>query len=161
MVAQVAKVALAEAENQKMASLAQYKLLSDEWANDPLGRGYAAMTDADLLTSLNTADRDNPDAVLDASQIYEEIDRTEWNALNNAQQSRIKNILDLVQQIPVGPGSKARSEFVSLFGGTSNTVQALAALPSVKIGRGTEIGWGEVRQRDLGRVRGERSAGKL
>lgn len=33
------------------------RILEDEIAKDPLGRGYSAMTDLQLLDSLNTADR--------------------------------------------------------------------------------------------------------
>ena len=38
-----------------------YTILCPEIANDPLERGYAAMSDEELANSLNTADRSKPD----------------------------------------------------------------------------------------------------
>ena len=144
-----------------MATLAQYKVLGDELTNDPEARGYAGMTDDQLLTSGNAADFFNPNATLDSAQIFEALDAAELAGLSAAAQDRLKRVLDLGQSIKIGPGTRARAELVAIFGGGSTTVANLAALPGVKISRMTLIGWGFLKQKDLGRVRGEQAAGKI
>jgi len=39
-----------------------YTILKNEITNDPLGRGYASMSDAQVAASLNTVDRTVPDS---------------------------------------------------------------------------------------------------
>jgi hypothetical protein len=106
---------------------------------DPLTRGYAGMSDSALATSLNTANRDNWIS-LSSSQIFETIDIPEFQALNAANKARIDRLLGLGDGIQTAPGSQARSELVTVFGGGSVTIAALAALANKPRSRARELG---------------------
>ncbi len=140
--------------------LVQLGGLKNEIDTDPLARGYAGMTDDELVTSLNTKDRDFW-IELTSAQIYALIDLTELAAKSTAEQVRIDRILSLAGQIATAPGANARAEFISVFGGSSTTISNLATVANVPISRATELEIGQVKNRDLGRMRIEAAKGLI
>jgi len=119
----------------------RYQILTDELNNDPLGRGYAGMSDADVVDSLNTADRDNWVELLSA-EVFEVTDRSEFIALSSGNKDRVDRIFSLGSAIPSKPGSNARAELIAVFGSTSVTIQNLASIANQPISRAQELGLG-------------------
>lgn len=109
--------------------MSAYKLRR-ELLDDPLGLGYAAMTDAEALASLtDDAARPAPDREsLLASEIYEVIVRSEYLAKTDAEKSELSLVLGLEGQIDVSSGSKARAALAAIFDAGSLTRTALLAL---------------------------------
>lgn len=119
---------------------AQRLVLRDELLTDPLARGYSGMTDAQAAASLNTANRTRQKTHLTGAQIYECMDRTEFEAKTDPQKVYVRDILGLGGDILVTSGSKTRSVFVAVFGAGSATINALVALVTETISRATEVG---------------------
>lgn len=122
--------------------------LDIEVTADPLGRGYAGMTDQQLLDSLNALDRTRNVTDLSAEIVYDAIDHTEWNALTDAQRTRIMELLHMPDGVNLW--GRALDEFKSIFGTGSATAASLNALRTVPISRSEECGWSAVvRMKDL------------
>jgi hypothetical protein len=117
-----------------------YQILYDEITNDPLGRGYSGMTDEDIATDLNTAYRTETRDTLSSAEIYENLDVVEFQEKSDAQKVYVRDILGLGDEVQVGPGTKARTVLISVFGPGSDTITALAAMLEVPISRAQEIG---------------------
>ena len=111
-----------------------------ELVNDPLGRGYAGMTDQQQLDDLKDPRRDNW-VSLSASQIFEAIDAAEFIGLAPAKKARVDRILGLGAEIQTAPGSQARAELISIFGGSSTSITNLVAIANQRVSRTTEMGW--------------------
>lgn len=124
--------------------MADYQILADELAIDPLGRGYSAMSDVEAADDLNTAYRDIWIPLLSA-QIFEAVDSSEFQALNNLGKERVDRILGLGAEIQTVPGSKARAEMVAVFGSGSDTITNLIALAKRFQTRSNELNWGRNR----------------
>ncbi len=122
---------------------AQYDTLTSELTTDPLGRGYSGMSDAAVLADLNTAYRDNWVPVSGA-EMFEALNATEFTALSPGDRARVDRILSLsigsTGGIATAPGSQARAEMISVFGGGSATITALAAIANQQITRAAELG---------------------
>ena len=114
--------------------------LKTEVQGDPLGRGYAGMTSAQILTDLQTINRTRNKTGLNPSEVYQNIDQTEWAALNTFQQEEVWNILHLGD--PLDPFGREATRFVAIFGGGSVTITALKALRVDNISRLQQIGIG-------------------
>lgn len=118
--------------------------LKTEVDTDPIGRGYAGMTDQQVADDLRTAYRTGTRSTMDSSEIYEHVDRAEFASKTALDQERIKIIYGLGNDVKVGPGSKARNEFIAIFGAGSATITALASALSTSISRAEELGLGAV-----------------
>ena len=121
--------------------------LRTELNNDPLGRGYAGMTDEGAADDLNTVYRTRQKANLSGAEVYEQVDNTEFLALTAAEQAEVWDIVHLSGEgsgISITPGSKARTRFVALFGGGSATIVDILAYITEDISRGIELGIGIV-----------------
>jgi len=128
--------------------------LQAERTNDPLGRGYAGMTNAQFLASITAKDRDNDRATMSAGEIMEQIDGTEFAALNAASKARVDRVLGLGAEIIIGPGNahNALQELLAAFGGGSATVIALSTARNVKRSRAEELGLPVPQEPDVGRT---------
>jgi hypothetical protein len=113
--------------------------LKNELINDPLGRGYVAMTDAQAVTSLLTKNRPKDKLTMTASQIFEAIDLTEYTALSAADKGRVDVVLGLGDNIFIGPSSKARSFLAGAFSANTATRTALLNSAVELISRSTEL----------------------
>ena len=124
--------------------------LKTEITDDPLGRGYAGMTDAEIAISLNTANREVNKTLMTASEVLNAIDITEWNALTDAAQQKIWDVLDIGEINPFGIEATI---FVAVFGGGSATITALAAVRKTIVSRASELGLSGMAISDITKVR--------
>ena len=112
--------------------------LKDEITNDPLTLSYSGMTDLDLTNSLNALTRSQNKTSMSASEIYNQIDETEWLALTDPQRQEIWDILHLGD---VNPFGLEADRFLAIFG-AGTTISALNAARVTSISRAAEIGIG-------------------
>lgn len=132
--------------------MADIKTLVDELTNDPLGRGYAGMTDQEVVDSLNAADRSRNKQAITGDDAFQATDAAEWGTLSDPQRSQW---LAFCGRQTIDPFGSANVAFVqSIFGGGSQTVQSLAALRLEAISRAEELGYpGRVRLGHVERAR--------
>lgn len=116
-----------------------YQALWTEISTDPLSRGYAGMTDAEIAESLNTADRTITRDTLGSAEIYEQIVVSEFQALTDGEKTLVRDILGLGGNIQVGPGTKARTVLINVFGAGSQTITDLAAALEQTVSRAAEL----------------------
>jgi len=116
--------------------------LADEIANDPLGRGYAAMNRDAIVASLNAVDRAVNRDSMTGTEIGAAIDPAEYNALTDAGKDRV---IGLVSRDSVDPFGFAATVMIDVFGGGSATVTALASARTKTISRAQEIGYRRVK----------------
>ena len=116
--------------------------LQNERTNDPLSRGYSGMTDVQFLSSITTENRVIARTLLNAGEIFEQIDAAEFTALSAASKGRVDRVLGLGANIIVGPGNnhQAVQELIAAFGGASATLTNLAALRDELKSRAVELG---------------------
>lgn len=113
--------------------------LRTEVLNDPLGRNYASMTDAQAATSLNTANRPTTRTVIPSREIIGATVPSEWASLTAAEKQRYQTItgageVDASQQ-------NVRDAFLAMFAGGTTTRANLAALQNgPSITRAAELG---------------------
>lgn len=119
-------------------------VLATELTTDPLGRGYAGMSDAQAAASLNTANRDGPDR--DVIPSYELINATvpaEWAALSAAEKQRYQTITG-AGMVDIS-NTNVRSSLAAMFtAGTTTRTNMLALRAGPQISRATELGLGVV-----------------
>lgn len=121
------------------------RALVREITADPLGRGYAGMSDAEVVADLQTVYRDNWSA-LSSSQVFESIDIAEFQSLSAAEQVRVDRILGLGDDIQTAPDTQARAELLAVFSAGSATIAALIVLANPGQSRAQELGLGRVRE---------------
>lgn len=131
-----------------------YQVLKNELVTDPLGRGYAAMTNAAAATSLNAPYKTLERPTLSPAEIYEAIVQSEWVALTDAQRNDIRDILNLGGAVQIDTGKRARTVLLSIFGAATTTRSRLASLVQYQIPRCVEIDWpGGVGEADVAAAR--------
>ena len=120
----------------------QVSILQDEKTNDPLTRGYSAMTDQQFMDSMNTADLEQERTSMSSGEIMEQISGAEFAALTAAETARVDRVLGLGADVIIGPGNlhNAVQELIAVFGGISLTIIALDAARSISITRAQELG---------------------
>jgi hypothetical protein len=120
--------------------------LRTELLTDPLSRGYSTMTDQQAADSLNTVDRPAPDMeTISNTDLYEAIDRSEYNPLTENEKDRLRILLGL-ETIRVASGDQGRAEILALFGAGTTTRANLIALATGQLqSRATELGLPTVR----------------
>jgi hypothetical protein len=124
----------------------QMRILEDEIAGDPLGRGYSGMTDAQLLDSLNTANRNRDRTEMTGREVKAQVNVTEYNALTDAKKQQM---IELLKQEDLNLFGLDKNILADIFGGGSTTGINLATARVESISRGVEIGWGMVKEMDL------------
>ena len=112
--------------------------LAAELKNDPLNRGYAAMTDQQIVDSLNAVDRTLPRDAVPTSEVFEAIVPEEYAALTAAQKASVNLILSL-DSVRVN-GANTRGALLDAFGPGKTTRANLAALQTRPVSRAEEIG---------------------
>lgn len=113
------------------------RLLEDEIANDPLDRGYAGMTDAQLLVSLNAETQSRNRTSMTGREVKAAIDATEFAAKSDAQKQQI---IELCKRDDLDLFGLDKEILVDIFG-VSTTGTALLAARVESTSRSTEIGW--------------------
>ena len=124
--------------------------LKDEITTDPLTRGYSEMTDAEVATSLNVINRERDKKSLTGTEVLNAIDITEWNALTDAAQQKIWDVIHLGTINPFGVEATI---FIAVFGGGSDTITELAVIRKESISLATELGLGVVKEIHVQRAR--------
>jgi len=122
------------------------RLLENEIADDPLVRGYSGMTDEQLLTSLNTANRDSNRTSMTGREVKTHVDVTEYNALSAAKKQQI---IELLNRDDLNLFGLDKDILVDIFGRVSTTGSNMSSARVESISRATEIGWGVVTAKDL------------
>ena len=131
-----------------------YRILADELAGDPLGRGYAGMTDAAAATPLNTANRAVERGLVAAHEIFEAIVPSDWTVLSAAEKQRLQTIMSL-GEVNLR-GTNTRAALAAAFGAGTATRTALVALQSEMMSRAAELGLSAVAKNDVTVARGGR-----
>ncbi|MHA2085557.1 MAG: hypothetical protein ACXABD_17515 [Candidatus Thorarchaeota archaeon] len=113
--------------------------IRDELLTDPLGRGYAAMTDQEAADDLNTEYRTRNRTSMTGDEVFQSIEsQVVWGALTDNQRLEF---LSLCGRETIDPFGSANVDLVKeIFGSTSPTVTALAALRVEAISRAVELG---------------------
>ena len=127
--------------------------LKTELTTDPLGRGYAGMTNTQVVTSLRTANRTVERRSVSGSQIYNAIVPSEFSTLLATQQQLVRDVFGLGDTIDVRTGTNARAVMLAAFGAGTTTRANLIALVQETISRAAELGLGDVREGDVARAR--------
>jgi len=124
--------------------------LKTEIDADPLTRGYAGMTDAQVKADGHTKYRTRNKTSLTGSEVLNAIDKTEFNSKTDAQKQQV---WDLVHLGTLNPFGIEASLMVDIFGGGSVTIVALQALRVESISRWEELSLGNVREGHIQKVR--------
>ena len=127
--------------------------LKTELTTDPLGRGYAGMTNTQVVTSLRTANRTVERRSVSGSQIYNAIVPSEFSTLLATQQQLVRDVFGLGDTIDVRTGTNVRAVMLAAFGAGTTTRANLIALVQETISRAAELGLGDVREGDVARAR--------
>lgn len=132
--------------------MANVFLLEDEVTNDPLGRGYVGMTNAEVAADLNTEYRSiEPDSI--STEVFlRGMDKGEWNGLTDVDRQYLQ-ILLAREMIDIRTGTETRDALLALFPGGSQTRTNLLALATITVSRGVELGFGFVGEGDVWDVR--------
>lgn len=118
-------------------------ILKTELTTDPLARGYAGMSDEEAASSLNTViDRVLNKTSMSGSEVYNAIVESEYDLLTDPQKQEVWDILHLGD---INPFGLEATRFMTIFGGGSATITALASLRKTDVSRGVELGLGHVR----------------
>lgn len=133
--------------------MANYVNLKNEVTNDPLARGYASMTDAQVAADLNTAYRTRERTSLSGSEIFNSIVPAEFAALADSQKQFVRDVFSLGDSVNVSTGTNARAVLLDAFGAGSTTRTNLAALVLESISRAQELELWTITEQDVGRVR--------
>ena len=113
--------------------------LKSELITDPLGRGYAGMTDQQTADSLNAANRTTTRGVIDSYEVIEATVPTDWSNLSSAEKQRYQTIVSTGQVNMAGTNTRAM--LAAMFGAGTQTRANLTALQNgPSISRATELG---------------------
>jgi len=121
--------------------------LIDEITNDPLTKGYAGMTDQEVVDSLNASNRSLPTPPVNGGQLMENIDSSEFASLTPSNVSNLQilvtaaqggldlnnaNVFQDIEDI-FSPGSASHNSISALKSFSGSRAQELK-LPKVKLG---------------------------
>lgn len=127
-------------------------LLQTELTTDPLGRGYAGMSDQAAADSLNAANRPSTRTTIPAHEVLEATVPDEYAALTAAEKTRYGLFVgagDINVQ-----GANTRAAFAAMFGvGTQTRANLLALTAGPAQSRAAELGLGAVTAGQVGRAR--------
>ena len=127
--------------------MANVDLLRTELADDPIPKGYSAMSDEEVAVSLNddASGRTLPVDEFSSARIYEMVDTSEFNDLVASDKEVVERVFGLGEGIDVSPSSKARAVLLNAFGAGTSSRTAMVAAVSRAVSRAEELGIGIVR----------------
>jgi len=113
--------------------------LKNEINNDPRALGYAGKTSAQQAAILNAQSGDtlSINALLDAYQVINATDPTEWAALSAQEKQRFQTITG-AGQVDVS-NANVRGQFQAMFGAGTATRAALLALTNRQVTRAEKL----------------------
>ena len=109
-------------------------------AGHPVTGLYSA-DDALAAAQINVVNRTLPRATMTASEVFNAIDKTEFNALSVTNKQLVWDILHLGD---VNPFGLEAAIFIDIFGGGSTTITTLAGLRVTNVSRADELGLGRI-----------------
>lgn len=131
-------------------------ILKTELTADPLGRGYAVMSDQQAADSLNDLiDRTRPRGSMSGDEVFAATNAADFEGLggNNAEDKRTQ-WLAFCGRDSIDPFGAANVAFVEyIFGNPSATRTALIAARQRAVSRGVELGLGIVRPGNVAEAR--------
>ena len=115
-----------------------YEALKAEALDDPLGRGYGAMTDADASTRINLVDRPRNRTTMSGDEVFQSVESLAvWNGLTADQRGEF---LSFCARDSIDPfGTMNVSLVVSIFGPGSPTVANLQSARVELVSRPVEL----------------------
>lgn len=117
-------------------------ILKTELTDDPLVRGYSAMTDEAAADSLNTADRTVGKSSMSGDELFQQTDSTEFTGLTAGKQQMW---VSFCARDSVDPHAAANVTFVQFIFGAGDTLTALSAARDTTVSRASELGIGEAK----------------
>ena len=126
---------------------AQLIILKAELANDPLGRGYSGMTNAQLVTSLNTKDRPHNKDILTGQELFYNTVQSEYASKTDFQKLQWLSFCGIGEIDPFN--ATVQALVISIFGAGSDTVANLVAARVELISRAQEGGISVVTLEDV------------
>lgn len=126
--------------------------LANELAADPLGRGYAGMTDEEAAADLNTAYRTRALGTITAAEIWNAVDATEYAALDAAGKAQVDLISGMGDAVPIQAGL-IKSTLFGIFNAQSTSRANLIALVAPPQTRAEELDLGIVKVGQVEEVR--------
>lgn len=125
-------------------------ILRDELVNDPLVRGYVAMSNREAADDLNIAYRARNRASMTGRQVKAEVVDTEYDLLSADKKA---HFLVLTSSDDLDPFGLDANVIKDIFGAGSMTVTALATARIETVSRGVELGLSRVGEGDVWDVR--------
>jgi len=117
--------------------MGQINVIREEITVDPLALGYAAMSDIEVVNSMNALTRTRNVKILTGAQLGAAIDESEYKSLADADKVAVR---EMVSQTEIDPFGFSAIVIRDIFAVNSNTLTALAALRIDAISRATELG---------------------
>lgn len=117
------------------------QIIRAELDADPLGRGYAGMSDIEVRNDLNAPTRESWVPV-SASDILEAINPAALEALSAEHREDLDSVLSMGTVIHLYPGSRGRVLLTTAFAGAVPTLNALLLLGKRMISRAYELNCG-------------------
>lgn len=114
-------------------------ILVGELSVDPLGRGYLAMSDDQVFSSLESVDRDNW-VLITGADIARSIDQSEFDVKTLSERTYVQMVTGIADSVPSEPGSVVRSGLIAVFGAGSATAANLLAVANQQVSRAQELG---------------------
>ncbi len=123
--------------------------LKDELAGDPLGRGYAGMTDEEAAADLNISNRTRNRTSMTGDEVFQATEAAEFAGLGSGQGNSVddqSHWLSFCGRDIIDPFASANVQFVTeIFQVGSTTLTNLQAARVESITRGVELGLGKVK----------------
>ncbi len=108
----------------------QHTILKNEMENDPEVRGYAGMTEQQVMDDINTNMTPAADATnLSNTDLYESVDPVDKASLSVDELADLRELYG-IDNILIGPTSKARAVLIAMFAAGTDTRTDLLALVS-------------------------------
>jgi hypothetical protein len=134
----------------------EHYTLARELKDDPLNRGYATMTNAEIMVSLRTPNRTRLVTSIPSSTVIEATVMSEYAGLSASQRDIYWGMLAGGEIKP--SGLRTKTIYAGLFGPSSSTRANLIALATDTISRMEELG---ISENALGYLAKAREIGKL
>lgn len=130
-----------------------YAILTAELTNDPLGRGYAGMTDVQVLASLLTKDRPTEREIVPSHEVIEATVPSDWASLTATERQRYQTLIS-AGSVNL-KGANTRAMLGAMFGpGTTTRANLMALQAGPPQSRAEELGIPDVGDGHIQSARG-------
>jgi hypothetical protein len=123
--------------------MSRYTDIKAELDTDTLVRGYAGMTDEEVVTDINTVYRTRVKSSVSGADAFQVTDATEFDTLTDAERSEWLSLC-AIDTVDPANGTPAAAMATRIFGGGSTTLANLVAFRTENISRAVELGFGTI-----------------